>query len=92
MWLNLLEVYQSLSTVLFKMIVRGNDKMSTFMTLVLSLAAVFCAVGRSLAEDVPGIMKLPVSRITRNGTLDKRQIGTNLDNTHYGTLYIVDSE
>jgi hypothetical protein len=65
--------------------------MVTLLVAVLSLAALSNAAAYPRAVVGSGILKLPVSAVTKNGTglLSKRQLATGLANSQSGTSYIV---
>jgi hypothetical protein len=65
--------------------------MATFLLAALSLATLGSAIGIPRTDNGGGIMKLPISSISRNNTSTKRQIDTGLANPEYGTIYIVNS-
>lgn len=65
--------------------------MTSFLT-VLSLATLCYGAAVPRADDASGIMRLPVSRMQKTGTLASRQIETGLANPENGTIYIVDRE
>jgi hypothetical protein len=65
--------------------------MTSFLT-VLSLATLCYGAAVPRADDATSIMRLPVTRMQKTGTLASRQINTGLSNPENGTIYIVDRE